>query len=152
MLRKGPPHIFLAHLLADEAGDDGAGNIRGDIADACQRLPLGLGDAPLCIGEFGGNSASAFARSSSISANGSPIAREALDRIGTLFDIERTVAGKSPDQRRTVRQSLSKEKLDRLAEWLDQQLKSAASPLGRLRASVGKSELAGAIRSTPIAL
>jgi transposase len=69
-------------------------------------------------------------------ANGSPIAREALDRIGTLFDIERTVAGKSPDQRRTVRQSLSKQKLDRLADWLDQQLKLLS----------GKSELAGAIR------
>jgi transposase len=69
-------------------------------------------------------------------ANGSAIAREALERIGTLFDIERTIAGKSPDHRRTVRQSLAKEKLDRLAEWLDQQLKLLS----------GKSELAGAIR------
>ena len=69
-------------------------------------------------------------------ANGSAIAREALERIGTLFDIERTIAGKSPDHRRTVRQSLAKETLDRLAEWLDQQLKLLS----------GKSELAGAIR------
>jgi transposase len=69
-------------------------------------------------------------------ANGSPIAREALERIGALFDIERTIAGKSPDRRRTARQSLAKEKLDRLAEWLDQQLRLLS----------GKSELAGAIR------
>jgi hypothetical protein len=68
--------------------------------------------------------------------NGSPIAREALERIGALFDIERTIAGKSPDRRRTARQSLAKEKLDRLAEWLDQQLRLLS----------GKSELAGAIR------
>jgi transposase len=69
-------------------------------------------------------------------ANGSPIAHEALERIGALFDIERTIAGKPPDRRHIVRQSLAKEKLDRLAEWLDQQLKVLS----------GKSELAGAIR------
>ena len=56
-------------------------------------------------------------------ANGSSITREALDRIGALFDIERTIAGKPADRRRAVRQSLAKEKLDKLAEWLDQQLK-----------------------------
>ena len=69
-------------------------------------------------------------------ANGSPIAREALERIGLLFDIERGIAGQSPDLRRSARQRLAKEKLDRLAEWLDQQLKLLS----------GKSELAGAIR------
>jgi transposase len=69
-------------------------------------------------------------------ANGSPIAREALERIRALFDIERTIAGESTDQRRAVRQALAKEKLGKLAEWLDQQLKLLS----------GKSELAGAIR------
>ena len=69
-------------------------------------------------------------------ANGSPIAREALERIGALFDIERTIAGKSADQRRAVRQGLAKDQLDKLAEWLDRQLKLLS----------GKSELAGAIR------
>ena len=69
-------------------------------------------------------------------ANGSAIAREALDRIGALFDIERTIAGKFPDRRHIVRQSLAKQKLDKLAAWLDQQLKLLS----------GKSELAGAIR------
>jgi transposase len=69
-------------------------------------------------------------------ANGSPIAHEALERIGALFDIERTIAGQSAEQRRAVRQGLAKEKLGKLAEWLDQQLKLLS----------GKSELAGAIR------
>ncbi len=69
-------------------------------------------------------------------ANGSAIAREALERIGALFDIERTIAGKSADRRRTVRQSLAREKLDELAGWLDRQQKLLS----------GKSELAGAIR------
>jgi transposase len=69
-------------------------------------------------------------------ANGSPIAREALERIGALFDIERTIAGKSADRRRTVRQSLAREKLDEFAGWFDRQLKLLS----------GKSELAGAIR------
>jgi putative transposase len=32
-------------------------------------------------------------------ANGSPIAHEALERIGALFEIERTIAGKSAEQR-----------------------------------------------------
>jgi transposase len=58
------------------------------------------------------------------------------EKIGALFEIERTIASKSPEQRRAVRQSLVKEKLDKLAKWLDQQLKLLS----------GKSELAGAMR------
>jgi hypothetical protein len=69
-------------------------------------------------------------------AAGSAIAREALDRIGVLFDIERTIAGQPPERRRSVRQAQAKEKLDQLAGWLDAQLKLIP----------GRSELAGAIR------
>ena len=69
-------------------------------------------------------------------ANGSAIAREALERIGALFDIERTIAGKSEDRRHAMRQSLATQRLEKLAEWFDQQLKLLS----------GKSELAGAIR------
>jgi transposase len=69
-------------------------------------------------------------------ANGSPIARQALDRIGALFDIERAIAGKPPDRRRATRIVEAKPKLDDLAVWLDAQL----------RLILGKSELAGAIR------
>ncbi len=38
-------------------------------------------------------------------SNGSPIAKEALEKIGVLFDIERPIAGKSPDLRQRCVQS-----------------------------------------------
>ena len=64
------------------------------------------------------------------------IAKEALDRIGTLFDIERPIAGSPPDLRRAVRQSTARPKIHELAIWLDAQF--ARIP--------GKSDLAKAIR------
>jgi transposase len=69
-------------------------------------------------------------------SNGSPIAKEALERIGVLFDIERPIAGKPPDVRQQVRAQLAKPRLDELATWLDQQLQRVP----------GRSELAKAIR------
>jgi transposase len=69
-------------------------------------------------------------------SNGSPIAKEALERIGVLFDIERPIAGKPPDVRQQVRAQLAKPRLDELAAWLDQQLQRVP----------GRSELAKAIR------
>jgi hypothetical protein len=69
-------------------------------------------------------------------SNGSPIAKEALDKIGVLFDIERPIAGKPPDVRKQVRQQLAKPRLEELATWLDQQLQRIP----------GRSELAKAIR------
>jgi transposase len=71
-----------------------------------------------------------------VKGSGSPIAREALDRIGALFDIERLIAGAPAEQRRNVRQRLAKPRLDELATWLDAQLQKIP----------GKSDLAGAIR------
>ena len=69
-------------------------------------------------------------------SNGSPIAKEALAKIGELFDIERAIAGKPPGQRAAARQEKVKLKLDALAGWLD----------GQLQLIPGKSDLAGAIR------
>jgi transposase len=69
-------------------------------------------------------------------SNGSPIAKEALNKIGALFDIERTIAGKTPGQRKAVRMARAKPKLDALASWFDWQLKLISS----------KSDLAKAIR------
>ena len=66
----------------------------------------------------------------------SAIAKEALDRIGALFDIERLIAGHPPDIRRAVRQRTARPKIDELATWLDAQLQLIP----------GKSDLAGAIR------
>jgi transposase len=68
--------------------------------------------------------------------NGSPIAKEALDSIGALFDIERTIAGQLPERRRRIRQEAAKPRLDALAGWFDE----------RLERIPGRSELAGAIR------
>jgi transposase len=69
-------------------------------------------------------------------SNGSPIAREALQRIGALFDIERLIAGARPERRRDVRQRLARPRLEELANWLDEQLPKLPA----------KSDLAGAIR------
>jgi len=69
-------------------------------------------------------------------SSGSPIAREALEKIGALFDIERLIAGAPPEHRRNVRQRLAKPRLGELATWLDAQLQRIP----------GKSDLAGAIR------
>lgn len=52
----------------------------------------------------------------------SAIAKEALDRIGALFDIERTIAGHSADIRRAVRQRTARPKIDKLEIWMDEQL------------------------------
>ena len=69
-------------------------------------------------------------------SHGSPIAGEALAKIGELFDIERGIAGKPPGQRQAARMAKAKPKLDVLAVWMDAQLQLIP----------GKSDLAGAIR------
>lgn len=69
-------------------------------------------------------------------ANASPIANEALERIGALFDVERAVTGLSPQLRRQSRQSDAAPLIDELATFFDRTLPKLS----------GKSELAGAIR------
>jgi transposase len=69
-------------------------------------------------------------------ANNSPIAGEALQRIGQLFDIERTAMGRSPEHRRLIRQSSARPVMDDLAAFLDAALATIS----------GRSELAKAIR------
>jgi transposase len=48
----------------------------------------------------------------------SPIALEAVKRIDALFEIERTITGRSPEERRRVRQEQSAPLLTDLKEWL----------------------------------
>jgi transposase len=50
------------------------------------------------------------------------IAREALDRIGALYDIERDIAGQPAATRLVARQRLSKPKVEAFFAWSDQQL------------------------------
>jgi Transposase IS66 family. len=69
-------------------------------------------------------------------AHASPVAREALLRIGALYGIEDEVRGKPPEQRRAIRQAQSKPLLDSLRHWLETTL----SKLSR------KSDTAAAIR------
>ncbi|HEY0281853.1 MAG TPA: IS66 family transposase [Rhizomicrobium sp.] len=71
-------------------------------------------------------------------ANGSPLAKEALDRIGALYRIEDEVRGGPPDERRRTRQERTKPLLADLHDWLAA-TKPKLSP---------KSDLAAAIRYT----
>lgn len=66
----------------------------------------------------------------------SEIAKEALDRIGKLYDIERQIAGQPAQVRSAVRQEKSKPKVDAFRTWADQQLTRLP----------GKSDLAKAFR------
>jgi transposase len=69
-------------------------------------------------------------------ADKSRIAREALDRIGKLYDIERKIAGKSAEMRLAARQKYSAEKVAAFKAWAEQQLTRIP----------GKSDLAKAFR------
>ena len=52
----------------------------------------------------------------------SEIAREALDRIGALYDIERDIVGQPADIRLAARQKYSKPKVEALKVWAERQL------------------------------
>jgi transposase len=52
----------------------------------------------------------------------SDIAREALDRIGALYDIESRIAGQSADTRLAVRQAQSRPKVEAFRAWAEAQL------------------------------
>jgi transposase len=69
-------------------------------------------------------------------AIGSPIAKEALDRIGQLYGIEETTSGMPPDHRRRERQQRSKPIAEALAAWADETVRKLSR----------KSELAAAFR------
>jgi transposase len=69
-------------------------------------------------------------------ATESPVAREALERIGMLYKIEEDCRGKSPEERRAVRQARAVPLLANLHEWLQAMLRKTSK----------KSDLAAAIR------
>ncbi|MGH7186969.1 MAG: IS66 family transposase, partial [Pseudomonadota bacterium] len=68
-------------------------------------------------------------------ANQSPVAAEALARIGALYAIEAEIRGRAPDERAAIRQARAGPLLDALREWLRQTLARVSK----------KSELAKAI-------
>ncbi len=55
-------------------------------------------------------------------AHASPVAHEALERIGALYGIEEPIRGRPPDERRAVRQTQSKPLLDSLRQWFEETL------------------------------
>lgn len=69
-------------------------------------------------------------------SNASPVAAEALRRIGELYQVEDAVRGRPPDERRRSRQEHALPQLADLRSWLDATLSKLS----------GKSELAKAIR------
>jgi transposase len=52
----------------------------------------------------------------------SPIAKNALDQIGALYDIEREITGKSAERRHRVRQELSRPRVEAFHSWCEAQL------------------------------
>jgi transposase len=66
----------------------------------------------------------------------SPLAAEALRRIGELYAIEKRIIGKPPDLRRQVRQAEAKPLVEALHSWFT----------ATLRRVSGRSDIAGAIR------
>ena len=69
-------------------------------------------------------------------AGAAPIASEALTRINALYEIETHIRGRSPDERRAVRQDKSRVIVDELEPWLR----------GKLQMISQKTKLAEAIR------
>jgi transposase len=69
-------------------------------------------------------------------ADASPIAAEALDRIGRLYGIETDIRGRPPDERQAVRQARAGPELEALHAWLHATVPKLSK----------KSELALAIR------
>ena len=69
-------------------------------------------------------------------AHKSPVAQEALRRIGELYAVEGDIRGRQPGERRRVRNERSRALLDSLKQWLDE-------TLGKLSK---KSETAQAVR------
>ncbi len=55
-------------------------------------------------------------------AHASPLASEALERIGALYAIEREIRGRPPDQRQQVRQARAKPLLESLRQWFEESL------------------------------
>jgi hypothetical protein len=56
-------------------------------------------------------------------ATASPIAKQALDRIGQLYAVEKTINGSLPDRRQRQRQLQSKPIAEALAAWADNTLR-----------------------------
>jgi hypothetical protein len=57
-----------------------------------------------------------------VAAHKSPVATEALERIGALYAIEKEIRGRSPEERREVRNERARPLLESLQQWLEGQV------------------------------
>ena len=55
-------------------------------------------------------------------AHKSPVAKEALERIGALYAVESDINGRSPEERREIRNTRSRLLLESLKQWLEETL------------------------------
>ena len=55
-------------------------------------------------------------------AHKSPVAAEALERIGALYAVESDINGRSPEERREIRNTRSRPLLGSLKQWLEETL------------------------------
>ena len=55
-------------------------------------------------------------------AHKSPVAKEALERIGALYAVESDINGRSPEERREIRNTRSRLLLESLKQWLEKTL------------------------------
>jgi transposase len=55
-------------------------------------------------------------------AHKSPVATEALERIGALYAIEKEIRGRAPEERREVRRARSQPLLESMKRWLEETL------------------------------
>jgi len=56
-------------------------------------------------------------------AHASPLATEAVQRIGQLYDIEREIRGRSPDERKQARQARARPVVDAMQTWFEVSLR-----------------------------
>ncbi|MCF6217057.1 MAG: IS66 family transposase [Emcibacter sp.] len=70
----------------------------------------------------------------------SPVAEEAIRRIGEFYQIEENIRGTSPSARRAVRQGKTAPLLEDMAQWLRQEMNKTSykSPIGKALAYVIK--------------
>jgi hypothetical protein len=78
-------------------------------------------------------------------ATPSPVAKEALDRIGQFYAVEQTINGSLPDQRQQQRQLRSRPVAEALAAWAEENPPQA---LAQIRAGGGLPLYAGAMDGT----
>ena len=54
-----------------------------------------------------------------LAAHKSPVAAEALERIGALYAVEKEIRGRSPEERREIRNERARPLLESLKQWLE---------------------------------